>query len=500
MTFSSLPFIFYFLPLFFLLYYLLPASWRQAALLAGSLFFCAWGSPRGMLLLLALIGLDLLLGRYLAPGRRRARQRLLLGAAILLNLLPLLLFKYSAFMADSVSQLTGLSLSVPDWVQPLGLSFYTFRSISYLVDVWRADSKPAASFLDLAVYLAFFPQLLSGPIVRYSWWQQQNLRPQALTWLRLQNGCRRMVIGLAKKLLLADRLAAVWQTVHQVNPGNLSALTAWIGAICFSLQIYFDFSAYSDMAIGLTQLLGYDSPENFLYPYVACSVTDFWRRWHISLSFWFRRYVYIPLGGNRRGRLRQWLNILAVWALTGLWHGAAWNYVLWGLYYAALLLLEKQLAPRLKLPLWPARLVVLLLNILGWVFFAHPSLPEIPAYFSAMLGLGQAGAADQQGLYLLLTHGLLILLGFIAATPYPRQWWQRLAGLSACPESAERGLTPQTGFACVQAPATESTAAFWRPQKRLAAWLQVTGLLLLLLASLAFSVESSFSTFLYFQF
>ncbi|MDD4369207.1 MAG: MBOAT family protein, partial [Oscillospiraceae bacterium] len=431
MTFSSLPFIFYFLPLFLLLYYLLPPRWRPAVLLAGSLFFCAWGSPRGLLLLLALICLDFFLGRRLGPdcppGRLRSGRRLLLLAAILLNLLPLLLFKYSAFMADSVSQLTGLSLSVPDWVQPLGLSFYTFRSISYLVDVWRGDSKAADSFLALAVYLAFFPQLLSGPIVRYSWWLQTNLQPRPLTWLRLQNGSRRIIIGLAKKLLLADRLAASWQTVSQMAPGSLSALTAWIGAICFSLQIYFDFSAYSDMAIGLTQLLGYDSPENFLYPYEACSMTDFWRRWHISLSFWFRRYAYIPLGGNRRGKLRQWLSILAVWALTGLWHGAAWNYVLWGLYYATLLLLEKQLAPRLKLPLWPARILVLLLNVLGWVFFAHRSLPEIPAYFGALLGLGQAGAADQAGLYLLLTHGLLILLALVAATHYPRLWWQRWA-------------------------------------------------------------------------
>ena len=374
MVFSSFSFLLFFFPAVCLCYFLIPQRFRSArnlVLLAFSLFFYFWGESRGLLVMLAVILVSYCSALLIEKGReRKALRRLGLGLELLACLGVLFYYKYAGWLLGTVNDLLGAGLPVPRVVMPIGISFFTFQSMSYVFDVWKGRVPAQRKLLHVAFYVSLFPQLVAGPIVRYET-VAAEIGQRKETAEDVYAGLQRFLMGLGKKLLLADVFGREAESIFAMDAAFRGTPAAWLGAIFFSLQIYFDFSGYSDMAIGMGRMFGFHFLENFNYPYTARSVTDFWRRWHISLSSWFRDYVYIPLGGNRRGLPRQILNLLIVWALTGLWHGASWNFVLWGLYYFLLLVLEKLLLGKLlkKLPAALGRVYTLLAVVLGWVLF-----------------------------------------------------------------------------------------------------------------------------------
>ncbi|WP_322174905.1 MBOAT family O-acyltransferase [Acutalibacter caecimuris] len=385
MVFSSPAFLFAFLPGAFLLYRLIPGrgAWshtaKNALLALLSLLFYAFGEPVYVLLLLASVLVNYLAGLLLAPGRR-ARRGVLAGA-VAVNLGLLCLFKYAGFAVSTLNGL-GLSLPLPGIALPVGISFFTFQGLSYVIDCYRDPRLTSRSLLKLTLYISFFPQLIAGPIVKYHDVSRQVDSRQTTPALTAQ-GVRRFILGLSKKLLLANTVGYMADLAFA--PGSaLNAPAAWLGALCYSLQIYFDFSGYSDMAIGLGQMFGFRFQENFLYPFASPSIQAFWRRWHISLSSWFRDYLYIPLGGNRKGRLRTQLNKCLVFLCTGLWHGASWNFVLWGLWHGLFIIVEGLLPPpgKLRRALW--RPLTLLVVLLGFVLFRAETLPQAGRFFAAM--------------------------------------------------------------------------------------------------------------------
>ena len=368
MVFSSLTFLFAFLPITAVLYYIVPNRlWRNAVLLAASLVFYAWGEPRFILLLL-LAALEGWLGGICIDRAADKKRALTVTTALLL--FNLALFKYLGFVCATLGLVIPPLKGVKALTLPIGISFYTFQILSYDIDLYRGKVKLQRNFLQLLLYVSFFPQLIAGPIVRYETVEAELLSRRE-TPDDAGKGVRRFIRGLAKKVLIANSAARIAELLYSADPAVTGTGSYWLAAVCYTLQIYYDFSGYSDMAIGLGQLFGFHFPENFDYPYISRSVTEFWRRWHISLSTWFRDYVYIPLGGNRVSRTRWIGNIVIVWALTGLWHGAAWNFVCWGLYYAALLLLEKNVTGRYmeKLPHAVRWFVTMLLVTFGWVLF-----------------------------------------------------------------------------------------------------------------------------------
>ena len=374
MVFSSFSFLMVFFPAVCLFYFLVPQRFRTArnlVLLAFSLFFYFWGESKGVLIMLAVIlvsyGTALLIGK---AGGKKSLRRLGLGLELLACLGVLVYFKYAGWLLGTVNSLLDAGLPIPQVVMPIGISFFTFQSMSYVFDVYKGKVPAQRNLLHVAFYVSLFPQLVAGPIVRYETIAAE-IGTRKETAEDVYAGLQRFIMGLGKKLLLADVFGREAEAIFAVDASLQGTPTAWLGAIAFTLQIYFDFSGYSDMAIGMGRMFGFHFLENFNYPYIARSVTDFWRRWHISLSTWFRDYVYIPLGGNRRGLPRQILNLLIVWALTGLWHGASWNFVLWGIYYFLLLVLEKLLLGKLlkKLPAFVGQVYTLLAVILGWVLF-----------------------------------------------------------------------------------------------------------------------------------
>ena len=398
MLFSSNTFLFGFLPAVVVLYYLCPRRYRNVLLLVSSLIFYGWGEPKYLLLMLVSILLNYFCG--LAAARQQSRQRSTRGVLVLgvvLNLGMLGFFKYGTFFFGS---------AFPDIPLPIGISFYIFQAMSYLIDVCRREVEVQKNVLTFGTYVTLFPQLIAGPIVRYRD-VAEMLESRRENLPQFSRGVQRFVVGLSKKVLLANTFGSAWNAL-QVTAGTAAA---WLGLLCYTLQIYFDFSGYSDMAIGLGQLFGFTFLENFNYPYISTSVTEFWRRWHISLSTWFKEYVYIPLGGNRKGLARQIFNILVVWLLTGLWHGASWNFVLWGGYYAALLILEKcwLLKAGEKLPLVLRRMVTMVLVMLGWALFYFENLGALGAFLRRLFtAVPSAGIA----FYLPVTA-----LGCLCATP-----------------------------------------------------------------------------------
>ena len=368
MVFSSFTFLFLFLPLTVICTFALKRiSARNAVLCLFSLVFYAWGEPVYILLMLLSILLNYVAG--LAMERWPKGKRAVLILMLVLNLGAIGFFKYTNFLLSNLNLLFSVSLPLTEITLPIGISFYTFQILSYVIDVYRGEHPAQRNLLSLATYISMFPQLVAGPIVRYGT-VEKELNDRTVTLTGFADGLARCAVGLAKKVLLANQMALVADSVFN-DPQSLPGAVYWIGALCYTLQIYFDFSGYSDMAIGMGQMFGFTFPENFMYPYTASSVTDFWRRWHISLSSWFREYVYIPLGGNRRGVPRQVLNMCIVWLLTGLWHGAAWNFVLWGAYYGLLLILEKHVLDRFlqRLPSFVRHALTLLLVVIGWVIF-----------------------------------------------------------------------------------------------------------------------------------
>ena len=462
MLFSSIPFAFYFLPAVLALYFAVPFRFKNAVLLVFSLAFYAWGEP-GYLLLMAvsiLLGwlFGLLIGKY--RGTARARLFLVLSVAVSLGLLGW--FKYADFAVNTLNAL-GLNLPLPHVALPIGISFYTFQILSYTIDVYRGDALPQRSPVDFGAYVSMFPQLIAGPIVRYSDVARQ-LKHRTHSLEKASLGVRRLLIGLGKKVLIANQLGQL--TVLFRESRQPSVLYVWIYAAAFALQIYFDFSGYSDMAIGLGKIFGFDLLENFNYPFISRSISEFWRRWHMSLGGWFRDYLYIPLGGNRVSRPRWALNLLVVWSLTGLWHGAAWNFVLWGLLFALLLALEKLWLGRLmeQLPGWLVRIPVLAVLLVSFVLFNADSLSQALSDTAGMFGLGGLPLTSADTLYHLRSYGPLLLLAMVGATPLPRNAVRRLEGSRVLP------------------------------------WLEPVALCALLLAVTAFLVGGSFNPFLYFRF
>ena len=462
MVFSSLSFLLLFLPAALLIYFLSPRRARNAVLFIISLVFYAWGEPVYVVLMLFSTLTDYTIGRLMErwdarPGLRRAA----LIASLTINFGLLGFFKYSGLLVETVNGLFSLSLPVPRIALPIGISFYTFQTLSYSIDVYRRNCPAQRNIISFGCYVAMFPQLIAGPIVRYID-VCDALEHRRETWEGFYSGTGRFLCGMVKKVLLANGIGQLWEQAAAISPASLSALTAWLGAFAYAFQIYFDFSGYSDMAIGLGKMFGFTFPENFNYPYISRSVTDFWRRWHITLSTWFREYLYIPLGGNRVSPVRKVVNLLIVWLATGLWHGASWNFLAWGGYFGILLVLEKYAFRGAieKLPAWLGRVLTGLLVLVGWVFFAHDSLADGAQYLLAMLGGG--GSFVSGGTLRLLLDYLCAL----AATPLGK-----------------------TVFTCL-------TASHPRLRSALTALLMLLGFALML----TYVVNAGYNPFLYFRF
>ena len=421
MVFSSIPFLYYFLPAVLAVYFLTPRRWKNAVLLLASLVFYGWGEPKLLWLMVFTIAVFYLCG--LAIGRSEKHKKLCLWVSAAVGIGLLGLFKYADFFLSSFNAVTGLSVPLLRLALPVGISFYTFQCLSYTIDVYRGKVPPQKNPISFGAYVALFPQLIAGPIVRYAD-VARELDSRVHSWEDAGLGLRRFIIGLAKKAILADNFALLAKLYR--DSGSPSVAFAWMYAIAFTLNIYFDFSGYSDMAIGLGRIFGFHFTENFNYPYMSQSVTEFWRRWHISLGSWFRDYVYIPVGGNRVSRGRWVCNILTVWMLTGLWHGAAWNFVLWGLLFAALLLLEKALPGLQKLPGALRQCGVLLVVILSFVLFNAGSLSQAGGDFAALFGLAGLPLTTAETGYYLGSYMPLLMIGFLGATPVVRNVARRM--------------------------------------------------------------------------
>lgn len=427
MVFNSIFFIFCFLSVFMLIYYLVPGKLRNLILFLGSLVFYAWGEPVYVILML----FSSIFNYYMGAELERLyydekRQKLNLVFAVIVNLGILVFFKYYGFLLNTIGGITGLHIPHPELSLPIGLSFYTFRNLSYLFDVYLSKISAQHNFLTFATYSTMFPYTSAGPIVRYADIQEQ-LNRRSINITRFGMGAELFIKGLAKKVILADNLSALYAGI--CGTSRMSVLTAWIGIFAYTMQLYFDFSGYSDMAIGLGQMLGFNFNKNFDYPYISTSVSEFWRRWHISLGSWFRDYIYIPLGGNRVSTGRHIRNILVVWALTGLWHGASWNFVFWGVYYGLLLLAEKFLLGRFleKAPVWLRNLYTMFAVIIGWVFFSQTTPAAIGKMLGAMFGLGASCFADRASLYALKSGLILMIISVISCRPGLYQYFKRLA-------------------------------------------------------------------------
>ena len=423
MVFSSTVFLCDFLPVVLLVYYLCPPRFRNGFLLLASLVFYAWGEPVYILVMLFSTGFDYGMGRWMDTLSRKEKpavKKAVLSVTIVVNLGLLCFFKYTDFFLENLNRLTGSSFGLLEIALPIGISFYSFQALSYVIDVYRGTVKVQRSLVNFAMYISLFPQLIAGPIVRYADIEPQ-IEVRKVTEDQFVSGIFRFTAGLGKKVLLANQIGVLWNDIAAAG-GPLPMLMAWLGAAAFAFQIYFDFSGYSDMAIGLGRMLGFSFPENFHYPYVAKSITEFWRRWHISLSSWFRDYLYIPLGGNRLGLPRQIGNLLIVWSLTGLWHGARWNFVLWGLYYFVILVLEKLLFLRLleKCPNFIRHFYTIILIFLGWVIFAMDDLGELLPYIRSLLGFG-TGFCSSMTVYYLLSNASLLLVLALGSTGLPRK-------------------------------------------------------------------------------
>ena len=461
MLFSSIPFLYYFLPTVLILYFLVPWKLKNTVLLLSSLFFYGWGEPKLLFLMVFTIALFYLCGLAIGRAGEQRWKKFWLTVSVVVSLLLLGLFKYADFFVSSMNTVTGLSIPLLKLALPVGISFYTFQCLSYTIDVYRGNVQPQKNPISFGAYVALFPQLIAGPIVRYVD-VARELESRTHSWEDISLGLRRFLVGLGKKILLADNLALLIKLFRE--SGEPSVLFYWMYAVAFTLNIYFDFSGYSDMAIGLGRIFGFHFIENFNYPYLSQSVTEFWRRWHMSLGSWFRDYVYITLGGNRVSKKRWVFNILAVWMLTGAWHGAAWNFVLWGLLFAVLLLIEKWVPALQKLPKGLRHGYVLLVVVLSFVLFNAESMAQAGSDFAALFGFGGLPMVTAETLYYLRSCGLLFAVACFGATPLFKMAAKRL-------ENTRFGRVLELAF--------------------------LVGLLLI---STAYLVDGSFSPFLYFRF
>ncbi len=408
MVFSSIPFLFFFLPVFLILYFLLP--FKNIILLLFSLIFYSFGEPVYILLLLFSSGVDYILGKKIEKGEKK---KLFLTCSIIINLLLLGFFKYSDFLITNVNNLFNIDIPLLNLGLPIGISFFTFQTMSYVIDVYRGKFKAEKNFLNFMTYVTMFPQLIAGPIVRYEEVSEQ-LNKRKTSFKNFSLGLARFLRGLFKKVLIANNLGYLFSLISELPYNEISVLSAWLAIIAFSLQIYFDFSGYSDMAIGIGKMLGFNYPENFNYPFIATSITDFWKRWHMTLARWFKDYVYIPLGGKTK-----LINLLIVWLLVGLWHGAQWNFVIWGLYFGGLLVLEKCILSKYleKLPKLLRHVITLFLILISFYIFAFDDLDKLVNFGQILFGFGSAGFIDITFKFYILEYLVIILIAIFLSIP-----------------------------------------------------------------------------------
>jgi len=419
MVFSSLLFLFIFLPIFLMVYTIIPVKLRNLFLLIGSLFFYAWGEPIYVSIMLFSTVLDYSCGRLIDRFRNHAfLPKVGLGISIVGNVGLLCSFKYADFFINNINSALGTSWQLLNLALPIGISFYTFQTMSYTIDLYRGKIAVQKNIITFGAYVTMFPQLIAGPIVTYSH-VEKELNSRQLSLQRFGEGSLRFIEGLGKKVLLANNIGLLWDQISKTAVPELSIVGAWMGMVAFGLQLYFDFSGYSDMAIGLGHMLGFTFPENFNYPYISRSVTEFWRRWHITLGSWFREYVYIPLGGNRTNKMRFYSNLFVVWFLTGFWHGAGWNFIIWGLMFGFLMIIERSflLKQLEKCHGLISRTYLLITILISWVFFSHDSLTEALSYLKTMFGIS-SDWIDTTTCYQISNFYVLLILGVLFATPF----------------------------------------------------------------------------------
>ena len=465
MLFSSIPFLFYFLAAVLLLYFIVPRKLKNAVLLLFSLVFYAWGEPKYVFLMLGTIMLFFICGLAIEKAQTQSRKKFWLILSVVISIALLAIFKYADFAIGSINAVTGAGIPLLKLALPIGISFYTFQCLSYTIDVYRGNTEAQKDPISFGAYVSLFPQLIAGPIVRYVD-VARELKSRTHSFEKVMDGTRRFLIGLGKKIILANNLGQLIEIFR--DSGEKSVVFYWMYAIAFMLHIYFDFSGYSDMAIGLGKIFGFQFCENFNYPYLSRSISEFWRRWHMSLGTWFRDYVYIPMGGSRVKRSRWIFNTLTVWMLTGLWHGAAWNFVLWGLLYAAMLLIEKFVPALQKLPDLLRRAYVLLIVMLGFVLFNAADLKQALSDMGGLIGIGGLPLISRETIYYLSSYAWVFALSIIGATPIVKTTAEKL--------SAGKYTGP------------------------VIAVLEPMLILVLLIVCTAYLVDGSFNPFLYFRF
>lgn len=419
MVFSSLTFMFVFLPIVLLLYYAVPKKFKNLFILISGLIFYAWGEPVYVLIMIASTLIDYTAGLLIYKFDKNKTVKLIcLLVSLIMNLGLLGVFKYSGFIMQNIDALFGTSLFDPKYALPLpiGISFFTFQSMSYTIDMYMGKIKVQKNPISFAAFVTLFPQIVAGPIVRYDDIAAE-LDNRTVDIDCIYDGILKFITGVGKKVLIANNIGMLWTTVKGLEQSELSVLTAWLGIIAFTLQIYFDFSGYSDMAIGLGKMMGFNFPQNFNYPYQSKSISEFWRRWHITLGAWFKSYVYFPLGGSRKGKGRTVFNLAVVWLLTGIWHGASWNFILWGVLYGVVIIIEKLFFGKIleKIPSFFSWLYTIILVILGWVLFDTADIPTALGYMGAMFG-GTGTLVNDQGMYYLLNYGIIIVIAVFACT------------------------------------------------------------------------------------
>lgn len=457
MVFSSLIFLFRFLPIALAVYYLTPHFMKNGVLLIISLLFYAWGEPRYIFIMLISIVVDYTASNSIQATEHLGLKRLFLFLSVMSNMGFLMVFKYMDFFIVQLNRVAFIELTPLELTLPLGISFYTFQTMSYTLDVYRGKVRAERNIIDFGAYVCLFPQLIAGPIVKYVD-VQKELKNRKINLDQINEGIRYFVMGLASKVIIANNMGMLWEDVQTIGVSHVSTPMAWLGIIAYGFQIYFDFSGYSLMAIGLGKMLGFEFPKNFDYPYLSRSITDFWRRWHITLGSWFREYVYIPLGGNRKGVKRQHLNLFIVWFLTGFWHGASWNFIFWGLYFAFFLILEKQfLLKWLDRHHFLSHAYAMLVVILGWVIFASPNLTATWQYLYKMFSF----SGGQDYLYALNHYGMTFVMAILFSTPWIKKIYETFE---------HRFIT------------------------------LATALMIVFLFSVSYLVDSTFNPFLYFRF
>ncbi len=426
MVFSSLTFMFFFLTIVLITYFLVPMKGKNIIILVSGLFFYAWGEPKYVLIMVFSAAIDYFAGRLMDKYDDNQKKRtIFLLVSVVMNLSLLGVFKYSSFIISNVNGITGFNIPDPMLALPIGISFYTFQSMSYTIDLYMRNIKVQKNMLNFLSYVTLFPQIVAGPIVRYED-VANEIDSRTISMSKVSQGIGVFVKGLAKKTLIANNIGAVWATVKAMEYGGISTATAWIGIIAFTFQIYFDFSGYSDMACGLGKMLGFNFPQNFNYPYISKSISEFWRRWHITLGSWFRSYVYIPMGGNRKGASRTVINLLVVWMLTGIWHGASWNFILWGLYFGVLIVLEKLFLGKLleKIPSFISWAYTFILVVIGWVFFDIDGLTPAFNYLKVMFG-SSGTLIDDTAKYLFISNIFVFLICIIASSQIVKKIYEK---------------------------------------------------------------------------